>query len=61
MSKTHRFQPSDPVKALKRAARDEFGFQPTRISANKAKYSRSREKRVWMNQENLSSVNYSSF
>ena len=40
-------KPKDPVKALKRAAREEFGFQPTRIAANRTKYSRSREKRLW--------------
>ena len=54
MSKTHRHTPSDPVKALKRATRDEFGFEPTRISKNQKKYSRSREKRSWMIEEDFS-------
>lgn len=38
-------KPRDPVKALKKAARDAFGFQVTRISENRKKYARSREKR----------------
>lgn len=46
--KSRHNQPKNPLKALKRAARDEFGFEPTRISSNKAKYARSREKRSWM-------------
>lgn len=37
----------DSVKALKRAAREEFGFRPTRISSNRKKYTRSRENRDW--------------
>lgn len=37
------------IKALKKAAREDFGFQPTRISANRKKYNRAREKRVWLN------------
>lgn len=37
----------DSLKALKRAAREEFGFQPTRISSNRKKYARSRENRAW--------------
>lgn len=37
----------DSVKALKRAVREEFGFQPTRISSNRKKYARSRENRDW--------------
>lgn len=53
MSKTHRHTPSDPVKALKRAARDEFGFEPTRISKNRKKYSRSREKCIWIHELDL--------
>lgn len=48
MGKTKRQSFIGPVKALKRAAREEFGFEPTRISSNKTKYSRSREKRQWM-------------
>ena len=43
----HHRNPKEPVKALKRAARDEFGLQPTRISSNLAKYARSRENRAW--------------
>lgn len=43
MSKFH----EDTVKALKRAAREEFGFQPTRISSNRKKYVRNRENRDW--------------
>ena len=34
----------DLIKALKRAAREEYGFEPTKISSNRRKYSRSREK-----------------
>ena len=45
MKKHH--NPKDPIKALKRAARDEFGLQPTRIASSLAKYARSREKRAW--------------
>ena len=37
--------PKDPLKALKNAARKEFGFQVTRIASNRKKYVRSREKR----------------
>lgn len=40
--------PKNPIRAMKKAARDEFGFGPTRISKNQKKYSRSREKRSWM-------------
>lgn len=56
MGKTRRHTPSDPVKALKRAARDEFGFEPNRISKNQKKYSRSREKRSWMTEEDFSNL-----
>ena len=38
----------ETVKALKRAAREDFGFQPTHITSNKRKYVRSREKRLCM-------------
>jgi len=40
----------DLIKALKRAARREFGMEPTRIASNKKKYARSREK--WRYDEN---------
>ena len=56
MSKTRRHTPSDSLKALKSAAREEFGFEPTRISKNQKKYSRSREKRSWMTEEDFSNL-----
>jgi len=37
--------PKDAVKALKKAAREEFGMEVTRMSSNRKKYVRSREKR----------------
>lgn len=37
--------PKDAVKALKKAAREAFGFQRVRITRNGRKYVRSREKR----------------
>lgn len=46
MSKTFRHG-NDAVKALKRAAREEFGFEPTHNHSNKTKYTRCREKRIW--------------
>ena len=39
----HRNPPKNPVKALKRAARDAYGLEPTRITRNNRKYARSRE------------------
>lgn len=45
MSRKRR-QPKTLLAALKKAARQEFGFQPTRISKNRRKYTRSREKRL---------------
>lgn len=54
--KSRHKQPKNPLKALKNAARDEFGFEPTRISKNQKKYSRSREKRSWMNEEDFSNL-----
>ncbi len=41
-----RRQPKTLLAALKKAARQDFGFQPTRISKNRRKYDRSREKRL---------------
>ena len=58
MGKTHRFRPSTPVKSLKKAAREEFGFEPTKISSNRTRYSRSREKRYW--KQNEDSLTYAS-
>jgi len=37
--------PKTLLAALKKAAREEFGIQPTRMSKNRKKYVRSREKR----------------
>lgn len=49
-----RRQPKTLLAALKKAARQEFGFQPTRISKNRRKYAKSREKHLhddgWNNQ-----------
>lgn len=49
-----RRQPKTLLAALKKAARQEFGFQPTRISKNRRKYTRNREKRLhdaWWNSQ----------
>ena len=47
--KHNRIKPSgnieaDVVKAIKRFAREEYGFQPTRMTKNKKKYDRKVEK-----------------
>ena len=57
MGKTYRLH-SNPLKALKKAARDDFGFEPPRISKNKKKYSRSREKHSWKTEEDFFSFNH---
>ena len=36
--------PKNVIKALKRAAREDFGLEPTHITSNRRKYARSREK-----------------
>ena len=36
---------ADYVKAMKRFAREEYGFQPARMTKNKKKYDRKSEKR----------------
>ena len=36
---------ADYVKAMKRFAREEYGFQPARMTKNKKKYDRKNEKR----------------
>lgn len=48
--KTNKIKPSgnieaDIAKALKRSAREEYGFQPVRMTRNKKKYDRKIEKR----------------
>jgi hypothetical protein len=43
--------PRDAVKALKRAAREAYGFQKPRITANRKRYSRPRAKRAWRKDE----------
>ena len=47
--KHNRIKPSgnieaDVIKAIKRFAREEYGFQPTRMTKNKKKYNRKTEK-----------------
>ena len=47
--KHNRIKPSgnidaDVIKAIKRFAREEYGFQPTRMTKNKKKYNRKAEK-----------------
>lgn len=37
----------DLIKALKRSAKEDFGFEPTKISSSARKYSRSRENAQW--------------
>ena len=44
-------QPKTLLAALKKAAREEFGIQPTRRTANRKKYVRSREKRRYDDNE----------
>ena len=46
------------IKTLKRISREEFGFQPTRITVNRKKYDRTRAKREFKrNQNSLFSYN----
>lgn len=40
------------IKTLKRISREEFGFQPTRITVNRKKYDRTRAKREFKRNQN---------
>ena len=40
------------IKTLKRISREEFGFQPTRITVNRKKYDRTRAKREFKRDQN---------
>lgn len=40
------------IKTLKRISREEFGFQPTRITVNRKKYDRTRSKREFKRDQN---------
>ena len=40
------------IKTLKRISREEFGFQPTRITVNRKKYDRIRAKREFKRDQN---------
>ena len=40
------------IKTLKRISREEFGFQPTRITVNRKKYDRTRSKREFERDQN---------
>lgn len=40
------------IKTLKRISREEFGFQPTRITINRKKYDRTRSKREFERDQN---------
>ena len=40
------------IKTLKRISREEFGFQPTRITINRKKYDRTRSKREFKREQN---------
>ena len=40
------------IKTLKRISREEFGFQPTRITVNRKKYDRTRSKREFKRGQN---------
>ena len=40
------------IKTLKRISREDFGFQPTRITVNRKKYDRTRSKREFKRDQN---------
>ena len=42
----------DVIKTLKRISREEFGFQPARVTVNRKKYDRARSKREFKRDQN---------
>jgi hypothetical protein len=42
----------DVIKTLKRISREEYGFQPTRVTVNRRKYDRTRSKREFKRDQN---------